>query len=445
MKKLSFYIVVVSVLILFGTAFAGESVVDQYSAAMKQSREGDANLAVEMLMKIALEHPDHHIADDALFQAGNIAEKKLGLYDKAQQAYLRVLEKYPKSKNARRARKRYEYLVDARRSGDEPLQIYTQVMQNLPRLGLEKGLEMMIDLYERFPAFNRRDQVLYWIAENKRRLLKYDEAVEYYNALIKNHPDSKWAYFSMEKMGQVYVELRDFDKAIEIFQKLPAYESRQPGAIRASVQLIDMASRFQFLRRMFHLAIGIVLVALIGWGIGTKWKKIDKTLLRSGLADVICITSFVVLGFYFAFKDTTPFVAAYWIVVAIAIPGTFVFHFVMNKSLDQKKQRIKASLWFTYRALFLITAGFGMAFILLSPTLFRTTVLYFGFCIGLAAFLNHLFIMTNNFNTAVKVILGFSFFLVSTAIVYGVYYQSDVVNLLYDSIMYGRKAGGGGP
>ncbi len=442
MKIIYVSIAALVILLFAGTAFAQDAIVQQYSEAMAKSREGSPGLAVKLLLDIARLNPEHHIADDALFQAGNIAEKKLALYDKAQEAYLSVLEKYPKSKNARRARKRFEYLKEARSSGDEPLKIYTRIMQDLPQMGLEKGIEVMIDLYKRFPGFHRRDQVLYWIAENKRRLNLFEDSVIYYQALIQNHPDSKWAYFSMEKVGQVYIELREFDKAIEIFEKLSAYESRQPGAKRSSMQLISIAKRFQTLRLINFISIGIILLALFLWTVGTKWKNITKAILLSSVTDVILITSFIVLGFYFTFKDMAAFKIPYWIVAAVAAPCSFIFAFSRKKETLGKNELILKSSWFTYRVLYSITATFGILFILLNPTIFRTTTLYLGLAIGLFAFCNHLFIKTRGFPTSVKIILGAFFFFISAALVYVVYYQSDVINLLYDSIIYGRKTGG---
>ena len=183
----------------------------------------------------------------------------------------------------------------------------------------------------------------------------------------------------MEKSGQVHIETRDFNSAIEVFGRLAAFESTHPGAKRASEQLIGIATRFKRLRMLFFLSLAISMGAFAFWLGNTRWKQVGKKQIVGGLVDIA--------------------------VLSPVILGSLIY--VMNKP------RI---YWFSLMLLWVVSAA--------------------------AAFCNHLYISTNKFGTAARFLLTFALIFVAGAFVYAVYYQTDLINLLYDSLQYSLSRGG---
>ena len=74
--------------------------------------KGDWNKAIELLLKITEDHANDILADDALFQLGNIYENHLFEYDKASEYYFQLMKNYPGSLFVTEARKRYRSLKE---------------------------------------------------------------------------------------------------------------------------------------------------------------------------------------------------------------------------------------------------------------------------------------------------------------------------------------------
>jgi hypothetical protein len=87
----------------------------------------------------------------------------------------------------------------------------------------------------------------------------------------------------------------------------------------------------------------------------------------------------------------------------------------------------------------------AIVYSLKNAPVYRNTLFYLLGIFSVSAFCNHLYVKTNNFRLVHKILLSFALFFVAASFIYVVYYQMDVVNLLYDSIMSGRKSGGGRP
>ena len=374
MKILRFTIFMLVILYCWApSALAEDTPLDMYTNAMKESRAGNSEKSIEILWKIVNENPEHHIADDALFQIGTISEKRLGDYETAQKAYQQVFEQFPSSKNARRSKKRHVFLKKARETGDKPLRVFNKIMQQYPKLGSEKALAMMTDLYEKYPGFNRRDQVIYWIAEEYRRQGDYKKAILKYEELLKQFPKSKWSYFSIEKMGQVELEMRNFERAKDIFKKLADFEDTHPGAATASQQLISIAVRYQVLLYLFYLSLLIAIGFFSLWIIKTKWKEIGKKQIIAAVIDFVLINA----------------------VVFVAI-------------------------------------GYAIS----KPIIFLHSLLVLLVALSAATVCNSLYINTNKFGAFARYLLSMALVFAVVAIVYAVYYKMGIINLLYDSIVY---------
>ncbi|MEX2484419.1 MAG: tetratricopeptide repeat protein [Brumimicrobium sp.] len=75
--------------------------------------KGEWDKAIEQLNLIIEKHYDNILADDALFQLGNIYENHLFEYDKAREIYFKLMKEFPGSLFVTEARKRYRNLKEA--------------------------------------------------------------------------------------------------------------------------------------------------------------------------------------------------------------------------------------------------------------------------------------------------------------------------------------------
>jgi hypothetical protein len=75
------------------------------------------------------------------------------------------------------------------------------------------------------------------------------------------------------------------------------------------------------------------------------------------------------------------------------------------------------------------------------PWSYQSTLIATGVVISAAAFLNHLFVGTRPLGLLGKLLATTGAFVAAAALVYAVYYQQDMVNLLYDSIHYSMEKG----
>ena len=373
----TFVIFCVFLALTCGFAVADEKPTVTYTKALKLAREDKPEEAIALLEKLikSLEESGEtsgsSLIDDALMQIGSIAQYKMGQYEKAQKAYEELVKRFPNSRNARRASKRLEQLQRDRVSGDEPLRIYETILHEFPRLGEKKALEMALDLYKRYPDFIRRSQLLIWIGDAYERASEFDTALKYYGEIVTSDPKSQWAYFATEKIGNTYLEKRQFDNAIDAYRKLAEFEPTHPGAALSAEQMIRLAKRFKIFRTIFTVSQIIVAAALLFWIIGTKWKKVGRKNLKGAAIDIALLSPMFIIS----------------IVWTLDNPLIYVKTFSL--------------LWLT---------------------------------ISIAAFCNHLYITTNEFSKRTKVVLAFGLSIVAVAAVYWACYQTDLLNLIFDSM-----------
>jgi tetratricopeptide (TPR) repeat protein len=74
--------------------------------------QGEWNKAIDLLIKVTEKHADDILADDALFQLGNIYENHLFENEKASEYYFLLMKNYPGSLFVTEARKRYRSLKE---------------------------------------------------------------------------------------------------------------------------------------------------------------------------------------------------------------------------------------------------------------------------------------------------------------------------------------------
>jgi len=352
--------------------------LETYSRAVRVSQQGAPETAVEMLQELVRDHGDDPIADDALFQIASIREKQLGDFDRAEETYTLLMERFPRSKNAGTAKQRLDRLRADRATGDEPLRIFNDIQGRFAALGEPEALRRLRDLYQDYPGFCRRDDVLYMIAEAEQRGKDYDAALRHYQTLVETYPDSERVYHVLGKIGKAHIERRDFDAALRAFEQVAAYEERVYGARISWEGHMAQIRLFRLLRSLFLLSLCLTAGAAAFWLLGTRWRAVKAGTLK-----------------------------------AAAVPAAVLaLVFLLAVSLAARK-----------------------------PWMFGSTLLSTGAAVTAAAFLHHLFLGTRPLAPRGRLLATAGAFLAAAALVYAVYYHQDMVNLLYDSIHYSLEKG----
>ena len=270
-------------LLLLPMTAAAQSLLSQYSQAMRDARSGDATKArqaFDKLRSLAENHPDDKLADDALFQAGEVAERYLGEYNLAQEMYEQVIERFPDSRNAMRAKGALRRLARGRETGDKPYFLYTQVLRQYAQIGSDEALKRMKDLYKQYPDFRLADRVGYWIAEEYARLDVNEEALPYYRDVVKRFPDGRYGFLAQVGLGNAFIELRQFQRAADAFRALATMKGYK-DAKKISDYYVGITYQFMALWITFWLTLFLVAWWIIRVAAYTPWRDFQaRTLLR---------------------------------------------------------------------------------------------------------------------------------------------------------------------
>jgi TolA-binding protein len=346
---------------------------DIYRQALDAGNRGEYEQAALLYQQLVDEYPTDKLAPHALFQIGEINERKLSRFETAEEAFRRVLKDFPNKSVARRARRRLQRLETSRATGDEPLRMFNHILRDYRQDDSTAARDQMVNLAQRFPRFGKRDKVLFWIAEDYRRRDQFAEAIVFSRQLIDDYPQSTWAFHAAQNIGYCYIESRDFDEAREAFARLAAFEDRQRGAAAASKHLVTLAEHFKLLVQLRWLSVVIVVIGLIFWLVVIRWRDVKLGLLKTLPIDLTIMIPPLAVGWYYVRNE------------AVMFPRSFL-------------------------ALGLTVAG--------------------------AVTLNHLFLATRSPQGQARVAYLFWFLLLVVAITYFVFYQMDLINILFDSIQY---------
>lgn len=326
-------------MICFPLPIVGDSdTAEEYYSLVRQARDGDGWGGVSVLEDFVTRYPDDSLADDALFEIGRIYEERLADYDQAIATYERLLELYPRSKGARRARPRLENLRADRAGGDEPLRRYRRILRRYAQTDPESSLEGMKGVVRDYPQFSKRDEAIYWIGDQCFRLHRYGEARDWYLRVVNEYPNSRAAFFAVKGLGDVHMErgFRDLDEARAWYSRLADFESVFPFAPQAVRQNLEAVDWFEGVRNLFYAAVLYFLVCCVFLIARTRWRERIAGLGWLSMIDLIlylCVA--FVLGAVLAWKSPH-----YAKVVASLIAGTSMILFLNRMFLEGRDMTV---------------------------------------------------------------------------------------------------------
>lgn len=370
--------VALSCALIAAVGAAADSAGEIFKEALAHLRADRPTEAVAVWQSLVETFPDDPLAPHALLKIGEANEKTIGDYDAAAAAYQQVIDRYPGTGAVRRARARLRRMGPSRQTGDEPLRRFNHVLQNYPRLGSDAAIAEMVAIADKYPGFVKRPEVLFWVGEEHARSDRFEDAVTFYRAVQAQYPDNRLSYLAAIRVGDAYLEGRQFDLAAQAFREVAAFAETYPQAARVTDTNLGLIHDFLALRRVFWLALLVCAAGFALWLLGTRWRRVTRRDLLRGLIDV-----------------------------AVLVPAPVVALVYLGQ---------KSSVY--WRSI--VTASLALA---------------------AAAFLHQLFVATRGLSPRARIATAALLLLVALGIPYAVYYHTDLVNLLYHSIGYELKFG----
>ncbi len=103
---------------------------------------------------------------------------------------------------------------------DEQEAIYKEGYKYFLEQNYEKTIELLSELTAQFIDSLLTDNALYWQAESYYKLNQIDRALTYYQLVYRYFPFSNKADYSLFKIGTIYLDRKDYNRALSVFTRL---------------------------------------------------------------------------------------------------------------------------------------------------------------------------------------------------------------------------------
>jgi len=103
---------------------------------------------------------------------------------------------------------------------DEQEAIYKEGYKYFLEQNYEKTIELLSGLTAQFIDSSLTDNALYWQAESFYKLNQIDRALTYYQLVYRYFPFSNKADYSLFKIGTIYLDRKDLNRALSAFTRL---------------------------------------------------------------------------------------------------------------------------------------------------------------------------------------------------------------------------------
>jgi tetratricopeptide (TPR) repeat protein len=277
---------------------------EDYYRALDLEKAGKYDEAVVLLEGVT--SAGREFADDALMEAGRIAEEVFLDGPRAINYYERLLKMHPSSRLVRRANARAEMLLAADPKHIKTILEFKRAILDFPN-DKAAAIAKVLGLIEANPSWPGSDHALYWLGEVSRNMDDRAAAEKYLGGVISKYPSGEWAFKAMRSLGDMAYERKDYTASLEYFsQAMASPDPSLRGAVqadaeRARTHLQRTRLSFAAFALLFlwwlYLARGI-LKARPGWkGV---LKPHPETWLMAALSAVLLLLFAVFQGKYLA-------------------------------------------------------------------------------------------------------------------------------------------------
>jgi len=249
--------------------------------------EGDCGEGITSLRSLIKQYPDTRWTDDALWYLAKVYQFHLYDYEQVISTYCEMLEKYkvvrlepridssyqlPSDITASQiteeidllqtSLRRMEALKGEIKTASQPRDLitaYFNLAELYRRLGnFPQALDTYKALAKRFPSSHIAAQAAFECGEiyfldrvallNQQRLYyspsvsttdaAYRQAISLYKKVLENFPDNQWKAFAVYRIGECYLQLKEYSRAKEAFERVVR---EYPGSLYAEAALCQLS------------------------------------------------------------------------------------------------------------------------------------------------------------------------------------------------------------
>lgn len=162
-----------------------DSPKEQFDRAMRFYKQNEFKRSADEFIRLTQYYVDSDLAPEAQYYAGRSFEE-LGKYYFAYQNYQKTIDNYPYTRRMEEIVEREYYIANIMQTEDSPKLLDLELSESLIR-----SVEMYGKIVENMPFGPYADRALYKMAESYRRMFKYDGAIDAYEKIVKDYPESK--------------------------------------------------------------------------------------------------------------------------------------------------------------------------------------------------------------------------------------------------------------
>ncbi len=157
---------------------------EQFDLAMRFFKRNEFQRAADEFVRLTTHYPDSDLAPEAQYYAGRSYEE-LGKYYFAFQNYQKTIDNYPYTR-------RMEEIIQHEYNIANIFQTMetAKLMELELTLSLDRAVAIYKKIIENSPFGEYADRSLYKMGECCRRMMKYGEAIEAYERIVKDYPQS---------------------------------------------------------------------------------------------------------------------------------------------------------------------------------------------------------------------------------------------------------------
>lgn len=157
---------------------------EQFDLAMRFFKRNEFQRAADEFVRLTTHYPDSDLAPEAQYYAGRSYEE-LGKYYFAFQNYQKTIGNYPYTKRMEEIIQREYNIANIFQTMET-----AKLMELELTLSLDRAVAIYKKIIENSPFGEYADRSLYEMGECCRRMMKYKEAIEAYERIVNDYPQS---------------------------------------------------------------------------------------------------------------------------------------------------------------------------------------------------------------------------------------------------------------
>ncbi len=238
--------------------------------------EEELDLGVKYLKVLIEKYPKHKLAPQAAYEIGLGYNRFYNLKNKAVEELLKFAETYPKDQNAPLALQMVGNIHLAKKQFDKSIIYFTKLLSDYPNHRLWQTVQRQIInvkvskgdylynlkkysdaeiIYEAFlkeyPIDSRNPNILFRLGQIQYLQKNYDKAIEVWNKLFSKYPGYTIAHRALYVIAKTYVDHKlQFEKGIETFKKVrnnPWYRMAQNEISLLNKKSLNLETKKLFL------------------------------------------------------------------------------------------------------------------------------------------------------------------------------------------------------